>query len=222
MGMQIDDLDAAFDEVRAALVREDHSILARFTRLSPPVVSWEPAPDRLPIQLLRDCLMHWHALREDRQIPDWSDFRTEDFRAAVTRATIVDPVPGSNDMRYKVIGSRLAEHIGPNWEGATIRDVTRARRSIGPLLAHVVYVMARERRTPVYTRHVQAPASGGLDDWHRLTLPFAAMEPGEIRFVSVVEIEGRLPASSGAGRPVPTWQPRTLRPASGGEPQFHK
>ncbi len=210
--MHIDDLESAFEEMLAALAREDAASLARFTRLKPPVVSWAPAPDRLPVQILRDCLAHWQTLCEGRTLPDWSDFRTEEFRNAVTRASIVDPVPGTNDMRYRIIGSRLAECIGHDWEGATVGDMARARRSIGPLLAHAVYVVARTRRVPVYTWH--ARASGGLriEGWHRLILPFAVSPPNEIRFVSVVDVDGAATGRT-ASNVAATWQPRTIVPA---------
>jgi hypothetical protein len=221
LGIRIDDLDSAFEEVLAALAREDSAPLARYTRLRPPVVSWAPPSSELPVPLLRDCLLHWNSLRTGRPLPDWRDFRTEDFRHAVTRASIVDPVPGTDDMRYRIIGSRLAEYIGHDWEGATVREMARARRSIGPLLAHAVYVLAYRRRLPVYTWHSRAAPGARLEGWHRLILPFSAPAPGDIRFVSVVEVDGAAQARPAAARSIPSWQPRTL-PAPMRDTTIHK
>ncbi|MBI1243651.1 MAG: PAS domain-containing protein [Alphaproteobacteria bacterium] len=220
--MQIENLDAAFDEVQAAVTRDDMMLLSRFTRLTLPIVIWSPSPEALTVKSLRDCLVHWQELRADRQMPDWRDFRTEDFRDVVTRSTIVDPVPGSKDFRYRIIGSRLAEHLGQHWEGATIREIARARRSLGPILAHAVYVIASTRQVPVYTWHSSASRRGGVQGWHRLSLPFASDPPAEIRFVSVVEVEGAATVTPLPERATTSWQPRGIIPSRLSEPLLHK
>ncbi|MBI3504893.1 MAG: PAS domain-containing protein [Proteobacteria bacterium] len=188
MSALISDLEAAFEEVLAALAENRNGVLEKYTDLSPPVVTWEPAPESIPIPVLADCLTRWHALRGARALPDWSDFRTEEFRSVVTRATIVDPVPGTTDMRYRLFGSRLTEIAGRDWEGSTLSDMAKARRSLGPLLIRAVYILARERQIPAYTWHARATRSQ-IEGWHRLVLPFSAPEPYGIRFVAAMEVD---------------------------------
>ncbi len=215
MGTLIADLEAAFEEVLAALAENRNGILEKYTQLAPPIVCWAPTLDDVPIPVHRECLTRWHLLRGERQLPDWSDFRTEEFGSVVTRSTVVDPIPGTTDLRYRIFGSRVAESAGRDWEGATLGDVARVRRSLGPLLIRAVYILARERQVPVYTWHARA-AGGRVDGWHRLVLPFVAPAPYGIRFMSAIEVEKAATdapsenraATGRAARPAPaaSWQ----------------
>jgi hypothetical protein len=204
VGTLIADLESAFEEVLAALAENRNGILEKYTQFAPPIVCWEPTLDDVPIAVHRECLTRWHLLRGERQIPDWSDFRTEEFGAVVTRSTVVDPIPGTTDLRYRIFGSRVAENEGRDWEGATLGDVAQVRRSLGPLLIRAVYLLARERRVPVYTWHARA-TGGRFDGWHRLVLPFAAPAPHDIRFMSAIEVEGAQPDTPSASTRIGRW-----------------
>jgi len=202
----ISDLEAAFEEVLSALAENRNGVLEKYTDLAPPVVAWEPTPEQIPVPILSDCLRRWRALRGARSLPDWCDFRTEEFRSIVTRATIVDPIPGTMDLRYQLYGSRLAEIAGQDWEGATVSDLVRARRSLGALLIRAVYILARERQLPAYTWHPR-PVRGRIEGWHRLVLPFSAPEPLGIRFVAAIEVDmAVVPVPPPAVKTIDIWQ----------------
>lgn len=187
MGTFIADIEAAFEDVLAALAENRFGILEKYTRLATPIVCWAPAAEAVPIPILRNCLAQWHALRGDRAMPDWRDFRSEDFGAIVSRASVVDPIPGSTDLRYRIFGSRVAECVGRDWEGSTIGDIARSYHSLGPILVRAVYNLARERKVPVYTWHTRA-FNRRIDDWHRIVLPFQVPASTEMRFLSAVEV----------------------------------
>jgi hypothetical protein len=211
VGTLIADLESAFEEVLAALAENRNGILEKYTQLAPPIVCWEPTLDDVPIAVHRECLTRWHLLRGTRQLPDWGDFRTEEFGAVVTRSTVVDPIPGTTDLRYRIYGSRVAENEGRDWEGATLGDVARVRRSLGPLLIRAVYILARERRVPVYTWHARATRSH-FDGWHRLVLPFAAPAPYEVRFMSAIEVEGAEVDAPAVTRTMGSWPGHAVPP----------
>jgi len=213
VGTLIADLESAFEEVLAALAENRNGILEKYTQLAPPIVCWEPTLDDVPIAIHRDCLTRWHLLRGTRQLPDWRDFRTEEFGAVVTRSTVVDPIPGTTDLRYRIYGSRVAENEGRDWEGATLGDVARVRRSLGPLLIRAVYILARERRVPVYTWHARATGNH-FDGWHRLVLPFAAPAPYEVRFMSAIEVVGSQVDAPAVARTMGSWPGHTLPPGT--------
>ncbi len=187
MGTIIADIEAAFEDVLAALAESRSGILEKYTRLATPIVCWAPAAETVPIPILRTCLTQWHALRGERTVPDWRDFRSEEFGAIVSRSSVVDPIPGSTDLRYRIFGSRLAESAGRDWEGATVGDIARACRCLGPIMARAVYNLARDRKVPVYTWHARAH-SRRVDEWHRIVLPFHAPDRSDIRFLSAVEV----------------------------------
>lgn len=187
MGTIIADIEAAFEDVLAALAESRSGILEKYTRFATPIVCWAPTAEAVPIPALRTCLTQWYALRGDRTLPDWRDFRSEEFGAIVSRSSVVDPIPGSTDLRYRIFGSRLAESAGRDWEGATVGDIARASRCLGPIMVRAVYNLARGRRIPVYTRHARAQ-SRRVDEWHRVVLPFRVSDQSDVRFLSAVEI----------------------------------
>ncbi len=206
MSALISDLEVAFEEVLIALSENRNGVLEKYTDLTPPVVTWEPTPEHVPVPVLGDCLKRWDALRNGRAMPDWSDFRTEEFRSVVTRASIVDPVPGTTDMRYRLYGSRLTEIAGRDWEGSTLSDMAKVRRSLGPLLFRAVYIIARERQIPAYTWHARSTRSQ-IEGWHRLVLPFSAPEPYGIRFVTAIEVDmAAAPAPGPVAEVFDIWQ----------------
>ncbi|MBL8834531.1 MAG: PAS domain-containing protein [Rhodospirillales bacterium] len=188
--MFIADPEAAFEDVLVALAQSRSGVLEKYTRFAAPTVCWSPAVEAVPIPALRNGLARWHALRGDRQIPDWHDFRSEEFGMIVSRSSVVDPIPGTTDLRYRIFGSRIAESVGRDWEGATIGDIARAEHRLGPVMIRAVYILAHERKVPVYTRHSRARGRY-VDEWHRIVLPFRTPESSGIRFLAAAEVVER-------------------------------
>lgn len=184
----IDDLEATFEEVLAALCENRNGILRRYTVFAPPVVIWDPAPDSVPVPALQAALACWQTLRGTRALPDWRDFHVEEFGPLAANATVVDPIPGTRDLRYRIFGSQLAETMGQDWEGSTAIEVCEARRTLGPLICRAVFLIARERRECVYTFHSD-DYRGRPHAVHRVVLPFAVPEPHGVRFVAATAAE---------------------------------
>jgi hypothetical protein len=188
MAHAIDDLESAFEEVLAALCENRNGLLLRYCVFAPPVVTWDPPPDSVPVPALRAALECWLALRGTRTLPDWRDFHVEEFGPLAANATVVDPIPGTRDLRYRIFGSQLAETIGQDWEGSTAIEICQTRRTIGPLICRAVFLIACERRTCVYTFHSD-DYRGQPHAVHRVVLPFAVPEPHRVRFVAATAAE---------------------------------
>jgi hypothetical protein len=188
MAELIDDLEAVFEEVLGALRESRNGLLRRYALVMPPEVVWDPAPDSVPVPALRAALENWNALRGDRALPDWREFHVEDFGSLAANATVVDPIPGTRDLRYRIFGSQLAETVGQDWEGSTAIEICEARRTLGPLLCRAVFLIARERRKCVYTFHSD-DYRGRPHAVHRVVFPFAVAEPHGVRFVAAIAAE---------------------------------
>lgn len=203
MADPIDDLEAVFEEVLAALRENRNGLLRRYAAFAPPVVIWDPPPDSVPVPALRSALECWLALRGGRALPDWRDFHVEEFGPLAAIATVVDPIPGTRDMRYRIFGTQLAETIGQDWEGSTAIEICEARRTFGSLICRAVFLIARERRKCVYTFNSDE-YRGQPHAVHRVVLPFAVPEPYGIRFVAATAAEASAFGPAAAVEIVPT------------------
>ncbi len=141
-----------------------------------PTLIWCPAVEDLSPPPLKFLLGHWQRLKGEHRYPLASLIDPLEMRPALGYITLLAPIDGGRDFRFRLFGTVIA--------AACEFDMTGDMLSSLPLRVHVAeYELALHRAAlargePVYTWHIP-PSSASSAIWHRLVLPFGN-ERGEI------------------------------------------
>lgn len=136
--------------------------------VSAPVVTWSPDPPAIPAAPLSFLMQYWRMLAKAGPLPRHDAVDALDLAPALGYINILEPMPGSEDLRYRLFGSAVAEVSG--------FDLTGKALSLHPASAYVTeFALATtkaciRRREPLLT--IRQPA--GADRtfrWPRLALP---------------------------------------------------
>lgn len=135
----------------------------------PPEAAWDPPPAGAMAPPLRFLLAHWHRLAADGAPPPARRIDPTALRPAFGYMTVLEPIDGGRDFRYRLHGGALARMIGI--------DMTGRRLSEHPNHVHAAeFVIAlfravRRRRRPLFSvRHLDG--SAGARCRQTLALPF--------------------------------------------------
>lgn len=183
-GRSMDSVDALCATILADLRAGDAASLAGlFADAGKPAprVVWTPTAETPMDAGLRHLLGYWQGLAADG-LPRWSDIRIEELRPVVGRLALIDPVDAGRDFRYAVYGSGVADVVTRNYQGETTREMAARTGTASPILYLVLYVLALERRQPVWS-WTTANRWQEVEYWERLVLPVLGRNDGELRFV---------------------------------------
>lgn len=64
-----------------------------------------------------DLVRLWRDKRGDRSVPAWSDFDFYDFKGWHGRITLADVSYDPYDLRYRLVGTQVAERLGGDYTG---------------------------------------------------------------------------------------------------------
>jgi len=66
---------------------------------------------------------YWNARRGDRPMPKRSEMRPSDLKAHLGWLSILEALPGYDDFRYRLLGSRVTAYFGSDGTGYTLRQI---------------------------------------------------------------------------------------------------
>lgn len=148
--------------------------------VSAPVVAWSPDLPALPAAPLKVLMSYWWTLAEAGGVPRHDKVDPIDLAPALGFINILEQMPDSDDLRYRLFGSTVAEVSG--------FDLTGRMLSHHPASAYVTeFALSTtkaciRRREPLFT--IREPA--GADRtfrWPRLALPLADGDGNVVRAI---------------------------------------
>lgn len=101
--------------------------------------------------------------------------RREDFEMlallpAVGNIMILDVERQGLDARYRLYGTKIAQHAGKDWTGATVSEMNASARTNVALMYRAAYLAVYRTNRPLYTEHTALPWLGAKA-WRRVILP---------------------------------------------------
>ncbi len=136
----------------------------------------DPAEADLPVEALRLTLRYWQTLPQVSRVPNVTKIDPIRLRHALGYLMLIDAGPGSNDFRYALYGTKIAEVAGFDMTGKTVWDI--ATSSAVQTFFAACYRAVRALPCPLYTVHM-APPQITASHWHRVILPLG--EHGEVK-----------------------------------------
>ena len=151
----------------------------------------------------------WNERRDEKSMPAWADFTLEALGRWLGDINLVEVVDGGADFKFRVYGTRLAEAMGYDMTGRTVRALSKgdlAERSL------TYYRTVLRTQKPQFLFH-RAPDSSRQRNWIRIAMPLAhgsgrvervigfgqallAPEPGERSICSAAALTEAFPAIS--------------------------
>ncbi|PJK30947.1 hypothetical protein CVT23_03530 [Minwuia thermotolerans] len=141
--------------------------------LEPPLITWSPATNELPAAPLRFLNDYWRGLPKTGGLPQARAVDPLAMKPALGYIMLLDVLDGGADFRYRVYGSRIAQHSGFDMTGKKTSEIGSSNYVSVFFLC--MYRAAMIRREAVYTRHNPA-AHVSVRTWDRLLLPLAGDE----------------------------------------------
>jgi hypothetical protein len=89
-----------------------------FTSVLDPDVSDNPS--------FQDLLAHWNKKRAGRALPLREDFDPTEMRRHLGSLVLVECLPGLEDFRYRLIGTKVTQAYGRDSTGKTVRELYAA------------------------------------------------------------------------------------------------
>ncbi len=137
-------------------------------QILPPVVVWDPAPARLVLPAHRFLLDHWRGKCRDGRLPTRRDLDPVEMSPALGYVMILETIEDGWNFRYRLYGSRIAEHTKRDYTGLTTADL------VGPACITAFYTSlyraVARRPVPLFTENTPAPFVH-VTHWRRLILP---------------------------------------------------
>ena len=93
-----------------------------------PVISafvMESDPTEFDNPVLAFYFDYWHRKRGGRAMPSRSDIQPQELKPHQDWVILLDALPGLNDFRYRLLGTRVIEYFLGDATGSTIRDAYR-------------------------------------------------------------------------------------------------
>lgn len=154
--------------------------------LEPPLIGWSPATGELPVAPLRFLNDYWRDLPKTCGLPQARAVDPLAMKPALGHIMLLDVLDGGADFRYRVYGSRIAQHSGFDMTGKRTSEIDTSKYV--PVFFLCMYRAAMIRREAVYTRH-NPPARVSVRTWDRLLLPLAG-DDGSVRRVLAGNVAG--------------------------------
>lgn len=164
--------DSSIDRIRALFRSHGSDITA---------CDWDPDAAAMP-PLLAELYRCWRDLAPPGGLPHLSQITPMAVRPALGYVSLLDPVDGGTEFRYRLYGSAMAAISG--------FDLTGKLQSEAPVSAHLrEFVIAIDRavyRTgrPFYSCHRPGNARR-VAAWHRLSLPLVNDQGAVARLLAV-------------------------------------
>lgn len=115
----------------------------------PPNVAVEINPAGASHAALRAVKTYWEEKRGPRRMPARADINPSELKTSLRQVLLVDVMPGANDFRYRLLGSRLRPYFPNEATGQTMRV---ALAPFGPVTVEgtiEVYRLVATERAPV-------------------------------------------------------------------------
>jgi len=149
--------------------------------LEQPRLFWDPSPDEIPVDYLRELLLHWRGLRRGDELPHMNRIDPVEFRSMLPHINLLEVVDGGRDFRYRVFSTTLADRLDVEFTG---RLISEAGMFSAPFFA-LTYRESMARRLPLLTVHAPPPQIS-VSEWTRLVLPLVDDANEVARFVTGV------------------------------------
>jgi len=147
-------------------------------------VSFESGPVAVEAPVLDFYLRFWREKRGYNRMPSRSQLRPSEIRSHIASITLVEALPGMDDFRFRIVGTKVAQYFLANATGKTVRQLYAG--AVKPVIDGIV----RLHRSPIETAeplliHASATLVEGryFTPFDVLYLPLAN-EAGEGAFVA--------------------------------------
>jgi hypothetical protein len=91
-------------------------------------------PDRIDNPVLAFFLVYWREKCGTAPVPPTGAFNPKDVRAHLPWLVLADAIPGQDDFRYRLVGTRVAEYFLGDGTGKTVREAFTDERMREPTL----------------------------------------------------------------------------------------
>ena len=166
-------IDRDYREIRAAFT--DDGVAA-------PRIVWSPVEADLPTPPMLAAHRHWTGLQRTGAAPHHGAIDPQGFVPALGFVNILETIPGSRDLRYRLFGSAAARISGFDMTGRLQSQHPASRYVTEFALACSNACIAR--REPLFAEREPARAQRTVR-WPRLLLPLSGDCGGIVRILSV-------------------------------------
>jgi hypothetical protein len=125
---------------------------------APAVIAEDPA--RLDNPILDTFLDYWNARRGAGGMPSRADINPADLKSFLGWLCFVEALPGYDDFRFRLIGSRVADYFLSEVTGQTVREAYAAARASEAETHAVLWIL---RKT--CAAHHPMRVTGDSGDW---------------------------------------------------------
>ncbi len=166
------------------VVREDYlelNMLMQKLGSPKPILTWNPYPENLPGEQLKDFFTWWNKARGKgfAASPDAVD--PLELRSILGYLAVLDVIDDGEDFRYRLYGSAIMNEPGKDLTGLLLSDIWTPLRTFFA----VTYRAVVQRKEPLYTQHVPHH-SLKMQTWDRLILPLSDHDKVERLIVAIV------------------------------------
>lgn len=123
-------------------------------------------PARLDNPILDTFLDYWNSRRGTRPMPSRADIHPADLKTHLGWLCFIEALPGNEDFRFRLIGSRVAEYFLSEATGLTVREAYAAAGASEEETHAVLWIL---RRTSA-ARHPMR-VTGDSGDWRGRPYP---------------------------------------------------
>jgi hypothetical protein len=115
---------------------------------------------------------HWLSKRRGRQMPARGDLIIAELKQHLGWISLLDVLPGEDDFRYRLVGTRITLYFSADATGKTVREAFR----LAPEAQEIMVALLRQTvqtKTPIRTFGSLAWLGRDLEDFESLFLPLS-------------------------------------------------
>jgi len=137
-----------------------------------PGTGYETNPASAKRPELQFLLDYWQAKRGDRAMPSRADISIRELKAQLCWICLLDVLPGADDFRYRLIGTRIVQYFRSDTTGKTVSEAFAAVPEAGAMMLGMLRNVARDRQV-VRSFGNLAWMGNDFQDFESLFLPFS-------------------------------------------------
>jgi hypothetical protein len=136
-------------------------------------VTLEVDPARLDQPVLAFLKDYWEKKRGAHAMPSRADIKPSEMKEYLGWIMLVDVLPGADDFRYRMIGSRVTEYFLTDSTGRTIREAFTPYGEAAVNAVLLIYRKAAQARVPVRAHGGAAWLGQSFLDFDALCMPLS-------------------------------------------------
>jgi hypothetical protein len=137
-----------------------------------PGTGYETEPAHVTRPELRFILDYWQAKRGTRAMPSRADIALRELKGQLGWISLIDVLPGGDDFRYRLIGTRIMQYFKSDTTGKTVSESFAPVPEAGAMMLALLRSIVKNRFV-IRSFGNLAWMGNDFEDFESLFLPFS-------------------------------------------------